>query len=137
MLTVAVESRGFGCCTHRDMTCTHKLLIRLSSLSICITMSAIPARAQGDPIETALAHVGAGAGINFYSPSSSDGKPSNGLALAYRWHSFHSGWGPTFGLDWHTTDFTAPGNGVDTPLGSLRMRALLAGYGSTRRVGRF
>ena len=56
--------------------------------------------------------------------------------MAYRWHSFHSGWGPTFGLDWHTSDFTEPLGSTDAPLGALRTRALLAGFGHTRRLKR-
>ena len=113
----------------------HGALIRFFCLSFCATLLATHARAQA-PIETAVAHVGVGAGINFYDPTNSNGKTSNGLEVAYRWHSFHSGWGPTFGLDWHTNDFTEPLGSANMPLGSLRMRALLAGYGHTRHFKR-
>src|SRR5262249_12576876 len=118
------------------MTSRHLRLVLPLSLSICAAGIAAPAHAQGDPVDSAVAHVGLGAGVNFYNPTSSDGKASSGLTLAYRWHSFHSGWGPTFGLDWHTTDFTQPVGSVDAPLGSVRMRAYLAGIGHTRRLGR-
>src|SRR5262249_5886768 len=48
-----------------------------------------------------------------------------------------SGWGPTFGLDWRRTDFNQAVGSLDASLGSLRMRALLAGVGHTQRIGRF
>jgi len=104
--------------------------------ALCTTVFARDARAQA-PVDSVVSHMGVGVGVNFYHPSSSDGEPSQGITFVYRWHSFHSGWGPTFGLDWRTTDFNQPVGSVDAPLGSLRMRALLAGYGHTRRLGRF
>jgi hypothetical protein len=106
---------------------------------VLATATILPARAraQGNPVESAMTHIGVGAGIDFINPSNSDGKSSTGATIAYRWHSFHSGWGPTFGLDWHSTDFNQPVGSVDAPLGTLRMRALLAGFGHTRRLGRF
>jgi hypothetical protein len=111
-------------------------LIRVLCFSIFTTVLATHAHAQ-DPIESAVAHVGVGVGINFYHPTSGDGDPSDGLTIAYRWHSFHSGWGPTFGIDWHTTDFHQDIGAVEAPIGSLRMRALLVGIGHTNRLGRF
>jgi hypothetical protein len=117
------------------MTYTSVRLVQALCFSIGTIVFTTGAHAQ-DPIDTAVSHIGVGAGINFYRPSSSDGKSSEGIALAYRWHTFHSGWGPTFGLDWHSTDFDQPLGSVDAPLGSLRMRALLAGFGHTQRFGR-
>ncbi len=81
--------------------------------------------------------MGVGVGINFSHPTSADAQSSNGVTFAYRWHTFHSGWGPTFGLDWHSLDFTQPVGSNVAPLGSVRMRAVLAGIGTTRRVRRF
>ena len=103
---------------------------------LCTTVFAPDARAQ-DPVDSVVAHMGVGIGVNFYHPSSSDGEPSQGITFVYRWHSFHSGWGPTFGLDWRTTDFNQPVGAVEAPLGSLRMRAFLAGLGHTNMFGRF
>jgi hypothetical protein len=102
---------------------------------MAIAVIAVNAYAE-DPLENAVAHLGVGAGISFTHPSSSDGKPSDGLAIAYRWHSFHSGWGPTFGLDFHSNDFNHPIGPVSAPIGPLRMRSVLAGFGHTRRFGR-
>jgi hypothetical protein len=118
------------------MPITNVTVIRIFCVSLCAFMWATGAHAQGNSLEDAASHVGVGAGINFYSPRE-DGKRSQGIAFAYHWHTFHSGWGPTFGLDWHTTDFNQALGSVDAPLGSLRMRALLAGFGHTRRLGRF
>ena len=111
-------------------------LIHVLCFSIGAVVLATEARAQGDPIDSAVAHVGVGVGMNFYRPNDDGGKSSEGIAIVYRWHSFHSGWGPTFGIDWHTTDFDQLGP-VDAPLGSLRMRALLAGFGYRHRIHRF
>jgi hypothetical protein len=111
-------------------------LIQVFCFSIVAAMVAADAHAQGDLIDSAVAHVGVGAGINFYRPSSDDADSSEGVVIAYRWHAFHSGWGPTFGIDWHSTDFHQTIGRADARLGSLRMRALLAGFGHTKRLGR-
>src|SRR5262245_12998048 len=110
-------------------------LIQILFLSTCASLVATSAHAQ--MIDGAVAHVGFGVGMSFYNPTNSDGKSSQGFTLAYRWHAFHSGWGPTFGLDWHSTDFNQTVGAVDAPLGSLRMRAVLGGYGYTRRIDKF
>jgi hypothetical protein len=120
------------------MMTTSTRLIQISLLSIGILAIAATARAQDDLIDSAVAHVGVGAGVNFYRPSSNDADSSQGIVVMYRWHSFHSGWGPTFGLDWHSTVFhQTVGNVADVPMGSLRMRALLAGFGYRHRIHRF
>jgi hypothetical protein len=126
----------FDLCTADDMMNTSAKLVQVLCLLIGTMLLSTDSHAQ-DPVDSAVSHVGLGAAITFYNPSSSDGKSSEGISLAYRWHTFHSGWGPTFGIDWHTTDFNQPLGSVDAPLGSLRMRALLAGFGHTRRMGRF
>jgi hypothetical protein len=95
------------------------------------------AQTANDTIDSAVAHVGVGVGINFYHPRSSEADSSEGLAFVYRWHAFHSGWGPTFGLDWHTTDFHQVVGPADVPLGSIRMRAFYGGFGHTKHFGRF
>jgi hypothetical protein len=120
------------------MTKTSARFIQIFLLSIGILGIATRAHAQDDLIDSAVAHVGIGAGINFYQPSSSEADSSQGLVVMWRWHAFHSGWGPTFGLDWHSTVFHQPvGDVSDVPMGSLRMRALLAGYGYRHRIHRF
>jgi hypothetical protein len=119
------------------MTHASARLIKILCFSISLTGLATQALAQGDLVDSAVAHVGVGAGINFYRPTDNDGQPSEGIAIAYRWHSFHSGWGPTFGLDWHNTEFHQALGSVEAPLGELRMRALLVGYGHTKRIKRF
>jgi hypothetical protein len=111
-------------------------LIHIVCLSLGAILIAANAYAQGS-IDDAVAHIGIGAGITFNNPTNNDGQTSRGIAVAYRWHSFHSGWGPTFGLDWHSTDFDQTLGATNAPLGSLRMRALLVGFGHTRHVGRF
>jgi hypothetical protein len=133
---IAAVIAGSSLAQATAMAKTSARLIHVLCFSIGAAVFATNAHAQGDLIDSAVAHVGIGAGINFYRPSSNDADSSEGLVVAYRWHSFHSGWGPTFGLDWHTTDFHQPVGSLDVPLGSVRMRALLAGFGHTKRLGR-
>ena len=111
-------------------------LIHIFCFLLATTLLAANAQAQG-PIDDAVAHVGIGVGVSHYNPTNDDGQTSQGIAVAYRWHSFHSGWGPTVGLDWHSTNFDQTIGGLDAPLGSYQMRALLAGFGHTRHLGRF
>src|SRR5262245_39430111 len=120
------------------MTKTSARLIQVFLLSIGVLAIATSAHAQDDLFDSAVAHVGVGAGVNFYRPNSDDADSWQGIVIMTRWHSFHSGWGPTFGLDWHSTDFHQPvGDVVDVPMGSLRMRAFLAGYGYRHPIHRF
>jgi hypothetical protein len=118
------------------MTHARARLIRVVSLSIVTAVLASTARAQ-DPIDTAVAHMGVGAGISFIKPSSNEGQSSQGVVFVYHWHSFHSGWGPSFGLDWHSTDYSQTIGPVTATLGTLQTRALLVGYGHTKRFKRF
>lgn len=118
------------------MTYSRAQLIRVVSLSIVVTVLATIAHAQ-DPIDTAVAHMGVGAGISFIKPSSNEGQSSQGVVFVYHWHSFHSGWGPSFGLDWHSTDYSQTIGPVTATLGTLQTRALLAGFGHTKRFKRF
>ena len=111
-------------------------LIQIACLSFLAILLAANAHAQGT-IDNVVTHAGIGGGITFYSPTNDDGQTSTGFAVAYRWHRFHSGWGPTFGLDWHSTDFDQTLGGLNARLGSLRMRALLAGFGYTGQAGRW
>jgi len=95
------------------------------------------AHAQVVDVDSAVAHMGVGSGITFNRPTSRDGNSNQGIAFIYRWHTFHSGWGPTVGLDWHGTDFDRTLGSVNAPLGTLRTRAILGGYGHTKPLGRF
>jgi hypothetical protein len=110
--------------------------IHILCFLLAATLLAANAHAQG-PVDDAVEHIGIGAGVSHYDPTNGDGQTSQGITIAYRWHSFQSGWGPTFGLDWHSTDFNETLGGLDAPLGSLRMRALLAGFGYRRPIHRF
>ena len=108
-------------------------LIQFSALLSFVALLPINARAQVLDVDSAVAHMGVGAGITFNKPVSSEGQSAQGLVFVYRWHSFHSNWGPTFGIDWHTMDFNRPLGTVNAPLGSLQTRAILAGFGRTER----
>jgi len=96
----------------------------------CLAWSGI-ARAQS------AEHLGLGGGVNFYRPTDRpEAQPSEGVGLVYRWHTFHSGWGPTFTVDFHKTSFVDPLGDVTAPLGSMRMNAVLIGFGHTQNFGR-
>jgi len=110
-------------------------LIHIVGLSLAATVLTTNVYAQS--LDGAVAHVGIGAGVTFYNPTNDDGQNSRGINVAWRWHSFDSGWGPTVGFDWHTTDYNQTLGGLNAPLGSLRMRAFLAGLGHTNMFGRF
>jgi len=97
-----------------------------------MSLIAIGSRAQAQ----SASHLGLGAGVNFYRPTSTDAHRSNGIGLEYRWHSFHSAWGPTFGLDWHRTGFTQKLGAIDAPLGAIQFRTILLGIGHTQHMGR-
>jgi hypothetical protein len=118
------------------MACSRARLIQLVALSIIAALFSTVARAD-DPIDSAVAHMGVGAGITFNRPTSSDGHSNEGLAFVYRWHGFHSGWGPSVGIDWHSNDFDHTFGSTTTMLGSMRTRAILGGYGYTKRLKRF
>ena len=103
-------------------------LIHIVCLSLAATLLASNVHAQLG-IDDAVAHAGIGVGVAHYNPTSDQGHTSQGIVAAYRWHSFESGWGPTVGLDFHSTDFDQTLGGLNAPLGTFRMRALLAGFG--------
>src|SRR5262245_51707188 len=107
-------------------------LINLVCVSIATILLATATSAHAQSVDDAVSHVGIGVGVAHYNPTNSDGQTSQGITLAYRWHGFSSGWGPTVGLDWHSTDFNQTLGGLNAPLGSFSMRALLAGYGYTQ-----
>lgn len=128
--------KRFEPCTSHGMTHSRARLIFVGLLSIVAVVISTAARAD-DPVDTAVAHMGAGAGISFIEPSSSSGHSSQGVVFLYHWHSFHSGWGPSFGLDWHSTDYNQTLGPVTAVLGTLQTRALLVGYGHTKRFKHF
>src|SRR5215813_6660309 len=111
-------------------------LVHIVAVSIVATLLTTAARAD-DAVDSAVAHAGAGAGISFIKPTSNDGQSSEGAVFVYHWHSFHSGWGPSFGVDWHSTDYTKTMGSVSTTLGTLQTRALMVGYGHTKKIKRF
>jgi hypothetical protein len=119
-----------------NITNPHRLLA-LATLSIVAQLLTPRAHADVPDLDSAVAHMGIGAGITFIKPTNNDGNSSQGVAFVYRWHTFHSGWGPSFGIDWHSTDFTHSFGSVNAPFGTLRTRALLVGYGHTQRIHRF
>ena len=114
----------------RYLTIRHVYLVCLSFAAILLA-----ANVRAQDLDDAVAHAGIGVGIAHYNPTSDQGHTSQGIVVAYRWHSFHSGWGPTVGLDFHSTDFDQTLGGLNAPLGTYRMRAVLAGYGYTQHVG--
>ena len=110
-------------------------LIKIVCLSLAASL--VTANAHAQNIDDAVAHAGIGVGISHYNPTSDQGQSSQGVVAMFRWHTFNSGWGPTAGLDFHSTDFSQTLGGLNAPLGTYRMRAVLAGYGYTKHVHRF
>jgi len=118
------------------MTFPRTRLIHVLCCAIVTSALATTARAD-DAVDTAVAHMGFGAGVTFNKPTSNDGHSNQGIALVYRWHGFHSGWGPSLGIDWHSTDFDHTFGSTTVPMGTLRTRAVLVGYGYTKHLKRF
>jgi hypothetical protein len=97
---------------------------------IVLCLASTTLRAQAD------ATLGLGGGVAFYHPIDADASDSTGFALVYRFGK-PEGWGPTFGLNWFTTDFTASIGSARVPLGDLRVRPVMGGYSYTVRRGAF
>ncbi|HXH24672.1 MAG TPA: hypothetical protein VNI78_05445 [Vicinamibacterales bacterium] len=98
-------------------------------LALGLTPSA--ARAQ------AGAAVAVGAGINVYRPASPQADDFVAFGLVYRLVPQRSGWRPAVGFNWYSVDMWTEAAGVRHPLGSLRLRPIMAGYGYTHRMGAF
>src|SRR5437660_1467751 len=109
-------------CPVADMSVT-----RAATVFVLLLLVGIP----GAHAQSGL-HLGIGGGPTFYRPAGNDAERSRGVGFVYRWHSFHSGWGPTVAVDWHRATFTQSIGRSTTPLGSLRMRAIPIGVGHTQ-----
>jgi hypothetical protein len=53
-----------------------------------------------------------------------------------RWNSRGSGWGPTFGISWVTAGLRAPVGSQASPIGTLKLRPVMAGFAYSRVSGR-
>src|SRR6266566_8622542 len=110
-----------------NITSQHK---RIVALLLGLMAFAHTVRAQSN------SHLGIGTSIDFDQPRDHEAQPSRGVGFLYRWHTFHSGWGPTVGFDWHSMHFNQPLGLDNAPLGLLRMRSVMAGFGHTQHLGR-
>ena len=61
---------------------------------------------------------------------------SNGIGLAWRLGHSKTGWGLATGLGWFAADIDQSIGGVNTEVGELRVKPLMAGYGYTYSFGR-
>jgi hypothetical protein len=59
---------------------------------------------------------------------------SKGPGLLWRFGHGKTGWGWHWGLNWFSADVDGPA-GIDTEIGELHVRPVMAGYGYTRVVG--
>jgi hypothetical protein len=58
------------------------------------------------------------------------------VAPFFRWNSRRSGWGPSFGFSFTTTDLRVPVDGTATVIGSVKIRPVMAGMGYSVVKGR-
>lgn len=100
------------------------------AVAACLAAGALPAAAQKDSILT----VGVAASI--YRAPDNEVEDPTGFGLVARLRR-PSGIGFTVGLDWFTANVRAEIGGIDTPLASLKIRPVMAGYGLTRQYSDF
>lgn len=105
------------------------LLAKACTLLMAFVLIPAVARAQ------AGAALAVGAGINVYRPTSTQAEDFVAFSLVYRLVPERSGWRPTVGFNWYSVDMSADTAGVRHPLGTLRLRPVMAGYSYTHRMG--
>ena len=109
---------------------TFRRKIRALVLLLGLMIVARAAHAQS------ASHLGIGLDVDFYRPTHGElFQRSTGVGLLYRWHTFHSHWGPTFGFDWESAHFDQPVGAATVPFGSLRKQTFLVGLGYTLHLG--
>lgn len=95
---------------------------RVAAASVMLLLTLAPsAAAQADWA------VGLGGGVAFYHALDDEASDSTGFALTYRFGK-PSGFRPTFGMNWFTTDFDVSVGGERIRFGDLRVRPLMGGY---------
>jgi hypothetical protein len=97
---------------------------------LCVAAGVAPAFAQKDSMLT----VGVAASI--YRASEDEVENPLGVGLVARLRR-SSGVGFTVGLDWFTSNVRTDIGGVETPLASLKIRPVMAGFGYTRQYSDF
>jgi hypothetical protein len=58
----------------------------------------------------------------------------NSFGPLWRFGPSHTGWGWNYGLNWFNTDVDQTVGGLDTRLGTLRVRPIMVGYGYTQML---
>jgi hypothetical protein len=101
----------------------------LVTAALVITCGAAHSSAQTDST------VSLGAGVAFYHPAADSARDAIGFALVYRFGRPQA-WRPAFGFNWFGLDFDANVGGEQVPLGHLRVRPIMGGYGYTLQRGR-
>jgi hypothetical protein len=111
---------------------TARRAARLAAVAAALTLlaAARPAEAQYGGT------VALGGGVAFYHPVDDEARPSAGFALTYRFGK-PTGWYPTIGLNWFTTEFEGSVGAERAPLGDLRVRPVMGGYSYGVRRGRW
>lgn len=129
--------RTFKCaCLHLDVEvvgCRRSCLITASvriRLAFILLLTPAAATAQTG---TSLA---VGAGLNVYKPISAATSATPSIAFVYRWIPADSGWRPAIGFNWYTVEPHRTVGLAHVPLGALRLRPVMGGYGYVSRMQR-
>jgi hypothetical protein len=96
---------------------------------VMLAGSSLPASAQTDST------LSLGGGVAHYHPIDDDAHDSTGFAIVYRFGR-PEGWRPAVGFNWFTTRFDTHVGDTTVPLGDLRVRPIMGGYGYTVHRGR-
>ncbi|MDE3156283.1 MAG: hypothetical protein KGN76_14370 [Acidobacteriota bacterium] len=77
-----------------------------------------------------------GVRTTWFGASSSNHTNNVGWGIAYRFGTGKTGWGPSLGFNWFQTTLKTDIAGRQTPLASVHVRPIMAGYGYTWKRGR-
>lgn len=75
-----------------------------------------------------------GAGATHRMSPDPDARGDGGFGLKWRIGHAETGWGWHYGLNWYSTNLDRDIGGRSTPLGELKIRPFLGGYGYTHRL---
>lgn len=97
-------------------------------LSLVLGLLAAPARAQEKNVFAI--------GVNYSTKLATDGDTTGTHGAGFTWRLGHgnAGWGWSYGLGWFDTHLTHTIGGQRVPLGEVKVRPIVGGYGYTHQL---
>lgn len=101
-----------------------------TGMSVCLAL------VLGAPAVHAQERNGFALGVNYTQRLANDDRAHGNGGVGITWRIGHSdqGWGWTYGLGWYATDIERTVGGRDIPLGELKVRPFVGGYGYTHQI---